>query len=111
MISEDTLARADAELALAENARMSGFEGRARVSARRAAGIVTRGYLVELGIPIRSTSAYDVLNYLRDRPESTKEMRSIVDQLLMRVNQDHQIPGGVDLIAETRRLIQILKKD
>jgi HEPN domain-containing protein len=110
MISQETLAQANTELAHAENARATGFEGRARVSARRAAGLTARSYLGNRGIPVESTSAYDVLQLLRDQPESSDEIRQVIDHLLMRVDKDFQIPAQVDLIAETRWLIQILSE-
>jgi hypothetical protein len=111
MFSEEILAQVNTELAAAENARLTGFEGRARVSARRAAGLAARSFLENLGIYVGSASAYDILQVLRDQPDSTNEIRQVIDHLLMRVNQDYQIPAEVDLIAETRWLIQTLNKD
>jgi len=111
MISEKTLAQAEAELAIAEKSRSSGFEGRARVSARRAAGKVAQSFLANQGISVGSASAYEILQILRDRPDTAREIRQVIDHLLMRVNEDYQIPVQVDLIAETRWLIQILNKD
>ena len=111
MISQEILDRAKAELASAENARDSGFEGRARVNARRAAGLIARTYLEKQGIPVGSSSAYDVLQILHDQSESTDEIRQVIDHLLMRVDQDFNIPAQVDLIAETRWLIQTLNED
>ena len=105
MISEETLARADAELAIAEKSRLSGFEGRARVSARRAAGIVIREYLHSQGTQGGSPSAYDLLQIMRSQPGLNPEIQQAIDYLLMRVDEDFQIPAQVDLIAETRRLI------
>lgn len=111
MFSDEILEQAYAELGSAEAARSSGFEGRARVSARRAAGIVARSYLEGLGLPVGTSSAYDVLQILRDRAEIANEIRQVIDHLLMRVDRDFQIPTQVDLIAETRWLIQNLDKD
>ena len=111
MIAEEALFRASAELAAAEKARSAGFEGRARVSARRAAGIAVRSYLGNRGIPPGTTSAFDILRVLRDEHDTPDEIRQVIDHLLMRVNEDFQLPAQVDLIAETRWLIQILNKD
>jgi hypothetical protein len=111
MISEEKLAQADAELANADIARSTGFEGRARAGARRAAGIVARSFLRNRGVPMGSASAYDVLQILHDRPETNLEIQQVIDHLLMRVNENHQLPIQVDLIAETRWLIQTLNKD
>ncbi len=111
MISTETLAQAEAELANADAARATGFEGRARAGARRAAGLAARSFLANQGVPFGPTSAYDILQILRDRPETGVEIQEVIDHLLMRVNEDHQLPIPVDLIAETRWLIQTLNKD
>ncbi len=111
MIPEETLAQAEAELAKADIARSTGFEGRARAGARRAAGMVARSFLAKQGTPIGTGSAYDILQFLRDQPDTTKEIQLVIDHLLMRVNEDHQLPIQVDLIAETRWLIQTLNKE
>ena len=92
------------ELEMAEAARASGNEGRARVCARRAAGLIAGEYFTRLGIsPIRS-SAYDRLRDLRNLEDLPDEVYPIVDHLLLRVDTDQQLPVPVDLIEEARRL-------
>ena len=59
---------------------------------------------------VGSSSAYDVLQVLRDQSKTTGEIRQVIDHLLMRVDKDFNIPAQVDLIAETRWLIQTLTR-
>ena len=56
----------EAEFERAEQARARGNEGQARVCARRAAGIAVREYLTRSGIRPPSTSAYDLLNLVKE---------------------------------------------
>ncbi len=111
MIAEEALSQANAELASAEKARSAGFEGRARVSARRAAGIAVRSFLGNQGVPVATASAFDILQFFRDEWETSDEVRQVIDHLLMRVNEDFHLPSQIDLVAETRWLIQTLNKD
>lgn len=111
MIAEEALSRANAELAGAEKARSAGFEGRARVSARRAAGIAVRSFLSIHGASLGTASAFDILQFFRDRRETSAEVRQVIDHLLMRVNEDFNLPSQIDLISETRWLIKTLDED
>jgi hypothetical protein len=106
-----TLEQIERELALAETARQAGFEGRARVSARRAAGAAIRAHLIIRRINPGQASAYDLLQILDSRPDTPPEIRQVLGHLLARVNEEFQLPMPVDLIAETRWLVQTLNKD
>lgn len=107
MFDQHTRDSITAELDQAESARADGNEGRARVLARRAAGIALRAYLNWLGLPT-SASAYDSLLWLRDNEAMPAELRDIAAHLLTRVNEQYQLPLDVDLLEETHRLIAIL---
>lgn len=96
--------RIDNELANAISARETGNEGRARVCARRAAGIAAREWLARHGIPVRGASAYDALKALADSPGLLPEQRMLVLHLTMSVDEDFHLPDGVDLIADARQL-------
>ena len=111
MFDTATLTQIDNELAQAENSRQAGFEGRARVSARRAAGAAIRAYFLSRQVRYGSASAYDLLQMLDSRPDTSPEIRQVVEHLLARVNEDFQLPIPVDLIAETRWLVKTLNKD
>ena len=98
----------DRELSQAENARAQGLEGRARVCARRAAGMAARAYLETRGEPIPTFNAVDLLQGLAERPELHAQARQAIGYLLLRVTPDFQLPVSVDLIAESRRLTALL---
>lgn len=100
------------EFERAEQARSRGNEGQARVCARRAAGIAAREYLKRRGERVRTPSAYDVLNMLKDDPELPADLKRIADHLTLRVNEEFKLPEDVDLIAEARKFCEeVLKID
>jgi len=89
-----------AELEKARQARQRGNEGQARVCARRAAGIAVREYLSRRGVRPPSTSAYDLLNLIRDDPHLSPGLKRIAEHLTLRVTEEFKLPVDVDLIAE-----------
>ena len=99
-----------AEFERAEQARARGNEGRARVCARRAAGIAAREYLTRRGEIIRTPSAYDLLNRLAEEQSLSAELRQSARYLTLRVNEEFKLPVNVDLIAEARKLCDELLK-
>ena len=98
------------EFETAERARSKGNEGQARVCARRAAGIAVRDYLTRRGIHPRSTSAYDLLNLLKDDPLLPPDLKLIANHLTLRVTEEFKLPVEADLVAEARRLCEELLK-
>lgn len=109
MFREDARKKIDAELARGAAARLEGFEGRARVCARRAAGEAIRAYLELRALPAPGPSAYDVLAYLRDLPGTPAEAREAAEVLLARVDESFSLPAGVDLLEEAQRLARVLE--
>ncbi len=107
----DWRAQIQAELELAEQARERGHEGRARVCARRAAGIAVREYLQRQGRPLRTPSAYDLLRLLQAEPHLPPDLRRAAAHLTLRVNEAFKLPPDVDLIAEARTLCEALLPD
>ena len=106
----DVKQRIEEELTRGEAARQTGFEGRARVCARRAAGAAIRAYLDSLGqSTTQLVSAYDLIAYLRDLPGIEPEIRRVGDHLLAQVNEAFDLPVEADLLAEARWLAQILE--
>ena len=97
-----------AEFERAEQARAKSNEGQARVCARRAAGIAIRDYLTRRGTHIPSTSAYDLLNLLKDDPLLPSDLKLIADHLTVRVTEEFKLPVDADLIAEARLLCEWL---
>jgi hypothetical protein len=111
MLSPQTLAQVNAELAQAEAARFSGLEGRARVCARRASGLALKEYFLSLGIRPASTSAYDLIQLFRDHPATPAALRRCAENLLAKVDEQFNLPEDVDLIMEARTIIQSIAKD
>ncbi len=94
----------------AEQARAKNNEGQARVCARRAAGIAIREYLARRGIRPPSTSAYDLLNLLKDDPHLSPNLKLIVDHLTLRVTEEFKLPVDADVVAEAKKLCEELLK-
>lgn len=100
----------DSELEKATQARALNNEGQARVCARRAAGIAIREYLSRQGIRPPSTSAYDLLNLLKDDPRLSPDLKQIADHLTLRVTEEFKLPVDADLVAEARKFCEDLLK-
>lgn len=98
------------EFEQAKRARIKGNEGQARVCARRAAGIAVREYLTRRRIRPPSTSAYDLLNLLKDDPLLSPDLKLIAGHLTLRVTEEFNLPMDVDLIAEAQTLCDELLK-
>lgn len=100
-----------AELEQARRARAEGNEGRARVCARRAAGAVALDVLRQRGVPLRMASAYEALQALEQLPDLAPSLREAVFWLTQRVDEQFQLPPGVDLIELAERLIEELRHE
>ena len=92
------------ELAQAQAARMVGNEGRARVCARRAAGIVAGEYFTRLDLPSPGPSAIDRLRSLVSLAGLPDDVYQIAGHFLLRITTDWALPVRADLIAEARWL-------
>jgi len=99
------------ELAHARSSRLEGNEGRARVCARRAAGMAVGEFLARQGFNRISNSAYDRLDFLRNIPDQDPAIITLVDHFLMQVTSEHTLPVNIDLISEVLRLVQVLDLD
>ncbi len=100
--------RFQAEIDQAEKARSDGNEGRARVCARRAVGIVLGEYFLRNQIPLESPSAYDRLRFIEKMPGISGELLAIIPHFLVRVNPDYSLPVDADLIAEAQLVRRLL---
>lgn len=98
------------EFESAQKARADNNEGRARVCARRAAGIAIKNYLTKKGIPIPNQSAYDLLNLIKEQTLLPPDLKLVADHLTLRVTDEFKLPIDVDLIAESRQLCEWLLK-
>ena len=93
------------ELQNAERARLAGNEGRARVCARRAAGIAARNFLTRHAIRPKDRSAYTALQTLAEFPGLSPDLRIATLHLVTRVTEEFTLPVDADLIADARKLI------
>jgi hypothetical protein len=94
-----------AELENAERARLAGNEGRARVCARRAAGIAARNFLALHALLPRDRSAYTALQALAEFPGLDPDLRIATLHLVTRLTEEFTLPVDADLIADARKLI------
>jgi HEPN domain-containing protein len=101
---EDWKAQLQTEFERAEAARERGNEAQARVCARRAAGIAIREYYARRGQAVRTPSAYDLLQLLRDEPQLSPELKQAAAYLTLRVTEEFKLPVAVDPLEEARKL-------
>jgi hypothetical protein len=94
-----------AEIAQAERSRLAGKEGRARVCARRAAGIAARAFLSRHGVRLQNASAYTALQALVEFPGLDPALRTAAGHLTTRLTGTFTLPVDADLIADARQLI------
>ena len=97
------------ELDNALRSRLNGNEGRARVCARRAAGMAAQAFLTRRGIRLGTSSAYDALRFLEQFPALPADMRVTASHLTVRLTEEFILPVDVDLIAEAKKLIDGLE--
>jgi HEPN domain-containing protein len=107
----DIQTQIEAEFERAAQSRAKNNEGQARVCARRAAGIAIRDYLSRKGIRPPSTSAYDLLNLLKEDSPLPPNLILVADHLTLRVTEEFKLPVEADLIAEARQLCEWLLKN
>jgi hypothetical protein len=101
VISEDTLAQIEAELAKARQAQAEGNHGMARVCARRAAGAALAARTGR-----RSRSALDRLRALAADSLFPAEVRRAAARLTTRLAPDHTLPFDDDPLDDARRIIE-----
>jgi hypothetical protein len=104
----DWEARFQSEVRQAEMARAIGNEGKARVCARRAAGIAIGEYFRHRDISPPVSGAYNILKYFQSNPDVPDEARSIAGHFLEQVDTNFTLPVDVDLIQDSRWLVQNL---
>jgi hypothetical protein len=98
------------ELANAVQAREQGYEGRARVCARRAAGAAIREYFRLRGNLNRTGSAIDLIQMLAAYESAPTRARMVAAALLERVDENFSLPPQVDLIFEVNELARVLEE-
>ncbi len=104
-----TIDNAWIELQHACEARAAGFEGRARVCARRAAGMAIKEYLTEKNNNVRSDSLFNLIVDQAARDLLPPQLFESLDRLSLKVNEQFQLPAGVDLISEAKLVVTLLE--
>jgi len=108
VMEENIQEKVQREFDMAYQAREEGFEGRARVCARRAAGFAVEYYLQQRDITPPTNSAYGLLEILRSTAGLPEDIQDSLHFLTLRVNEDHELPQEADLIKESKALIDFL---
>jgi hypothetical protein len=99
------------ELRMAEDSRKGGNEGRARVCARRAAGLAI-GYFFEFQTGDSAPkNAYNLLRWISAHNEINSLVRDAARRLTVRVTPDHTLPHTEDPIADAQIIIDTLLAD
>jgi hypothetical protein len=110
-MKEEWRQKINSEFTQAQKARVEGNEGRARVCARRAAGIAIREYFNRRGRQVSGSSAYDLLNSLSESPDITPRLKQLASHLTLRVSEDFTLPVDIDLVEESSQLCSALLPD
>lgn len=92
------------EISDAEEARMLGNEGKARVCARRAAGEVIREYCRRNQIQMSNQGAFSLLGKISSLPQIDDDAREVLSHFLVRITKDKTLPIDADLIADAKWL-------
>jgi hypothetical protein len=92
------------EISQAMRARGERNEGKARVCARRAAGIAAEEFLRRTGRLPASNSASVRLKALAEVPNIPHRVKILIPHFLIHVNTDHTLPIDADLIQDARQL-------
>lgn len=97
-----------AELQSAYDWRRRGNEGRARVCARRAAGMAIGYYYhTQTGEPA-SGNAYNLLGWLAAHATAGQELQEAARRLTAHVTVDHDLPHPEDPLADAQLIIDMM---
>lgn len=100
------------EFERATQARVEGNEGKARVCARRAAGIVIGEFLRRRGVADKTNNLYERLTIFNALPEVDGKYKEVCQHFVQKVDQEHNLPGHADLIQEVNWLKnRLLRED
>ena len=102
----DSEIRLELEHALAS--RQIGNEGKARVCARRAAGMAVKQFFQRNSTEIQKDSAYELILAFSNLPGLPSIIKKSASNLTKRVSKSFELPEGVDLIEDAERLCDYL---
>ena len=104
-------ARIAAELEAGEAALAAGNLGRARVCARRAAGLGIRAWYQRRDGPGWTGDAMKQLVRLRGERDAPLAVRQAAERLTTRVDTDHRLPFEEGALEDARRILGFVRKD
>ncbi len=108
MQRQDWQTRFAREIKMADKARTEGNEGKARVCARRAAGIVADEYMKRRCVSTPNMTAYERVKLLQNWPDLPEGVDAVVAHMTTRVNDRYELPIDADLVAEAQWLAAAL---
>jgi hypothetical protein len=97
------------ELEMAAQARAAGNEGKARVCARRAAGLAIREHYRRARGAGWGGDAYAQLVHLREDDQADAALRAAAARLTTKVDHDHQLPFSQDPLDDARLIVSALR--
>jgi len=98
----------EAEFSDARESRTAGNEGRARVCARRAAGLAIGQYYERcLGKP-PPASAYQLLQWFSERVEIPDDLQDAARRLTVRVTPEYELPHFEDPLEDAQFLVKAI---
>lgn len=97
------------ELEKAEIARNKGMEGQARVLSRLAAASAIKTFLALKEQPFPTSNAYELIFLFSKTTGIPSGLTEILDHLLMKVDENYNLPEGMDLVADVYQLIKLLE--
>jgi hypothetical protein len=109
VFSQEIRLAVEEELARGLEARAAQNEGRARVCARRSAGVAMREYLRLTGQPARGSS-YDLLGLIQELDSVPMRVKVAARCLLAKVDENHNLTVEADLLEEARILARELEQ-
>jgi hypothetical protein len=90
----------------AEQARLAGNEGRARVHARRAAGWAIGVSARRKGEDPGTPNAYRLLEWFANDPAMAESLRAAAKRLTVHITPDHELPHEDDPLRDADRIIK-----
>jgi len=101
--------RISSEIAAGRLAQQSGNPGRARVCARRAAGLGIKAWYQQRGRPAWHGDALRQLRRLQSEPAVPAEVRAAAARLTTKVDFDHQLPFDNDPLADAELILTYVR--
>lgn len=103
--------RAQAELLKATLPRKAGNEGKARVLARRAAGMAIRASLEKSDSPMANYALNDLIKKKEVRSYLPLSLIDCLERLTTKVDHEYRLPANFDLIADAEQVIKTLSNN